>query len=141
MAAEKTLEQLDKLGASSISLLNDFATKGVDFVVEQAPEVCSQIINRAMYQNIYLMVFWTLISCIFGFLIFLTIKKIKLIEKQKDSYEKLCKLETANVFQAIFSIATILSFFIGNGICGYRLVTILSSPKVYLIEYFSKLLK
>jgi hypothetical protein len=129
MPAEKTLEQLDKLGASSISLLNDFATKGIDFVVEQAPEICSQIINREIYQNIYIMIFWTLISCAFAFLAYLICKEIK--NKDDSLYGPLI----------FFSVASIAIFSIANGICGYKLITVLFSPKVYLIEYFTRLIR
>lgn len=66
-----SLEKTDQAVSESIQLLNDFARRGIDFIQQQSPELCEQIVLRAEFQCITIFCIFLVIS---SFLFFLSLK-------------------------------------------------------------------
>lgn len=143
-----SLEKTDQAISQSIQLFNDFAEKGIEFVQQQSPELCEQIVLRAEFQYITL------------FTIFLTISSILFfLAKKWQNYEKSIAEKNARQWKEYyfndndndtFSTYSFTNFvkivalgpaFIGCSICLYFFMSVYIAPKVYLVEYFTNLIK
>jgi len=124
-------EQLNR----SLELLNGFAEKGIEFVMEQSPLLCEEIIMRAQITS--------LSQEFICLLIVLTFVYIAVMAwKNKEALDVTCQSER-NGFAFCLIITTILlSFlpfiFMTDGF--YTFVVSTFTPRLYLFEYFTKLI-
>ncbi len=58
------LEQTDQVVSQSIQLFNDFAKQGIEFVQQQSPDLCNQIVLRAEFQCLTLFGIFLIISIV-----------------------------------------------------------------------------
>lgn len=120
------------------------------FVAEQAPDICSQILNY----NMIVCVFWTIITAlIIAWIIkqFKNLNRIKEIEdmdyddRKKAKYPKFAFFSgdvigiDATVAISVSLLIIGIFTFIGLVCAAENIVQILVAPKVYLIEYFANL--
>jgi hypothetical protein len=57
-----TLEKTDQAVSQSIQLFNDFAKQGIEFIYQQSPELCQQIVLRAEFQQLTIFFIFLIIS-------------------------------------------------------------------------------
>lgn len=126
----KTVEKLDTVGEQSLQWLEDFTKKGVEFVQEQAPDLCREIINLGLWQQGFLALMWLCIGCI---TIYIASKLIRVWSKDFGQYN--------GAPEAVSGLVGILSVtpLIGTIISLYNFVSIYAAPKIYLINYFATL--
>lgn len=140
------LEKTDQVVSQSIQLLNDFAQKGIEFIQQQSPELCQQIVLRAEFQCITIFIIFFIISAT---LFYLSKKWQKYEEKvaakginQFKNYVDECESAPSTYFFTRFvQIFSLIPFFIWGSMSLYSFISIYVAPKVYLVEYFSQLIK
>lgn len=140
------LEKTDQAVSQSIQLFNDFAKQGIEFVQQQSPDLCNQIVLRAEVQYGCLFFIFLVISSI----LFLLACKWKRYEeriaekgrKERDNYvEEKFDEPSVYFFTRFMQIVSFIPFFIGGFINLYGFISIFVAPKVYLVEYFTALIR
>lgn len=129
----KTAEAADAVTAQSLRWLGDFAEKGVEFVQEQAPDLCREIVSLGLWQNAFLTVLWLVVGSIA--LYFANKLVNRTCRPDFGHYEG-----APEICATITYLASAVPFGISLA-CAYSWVTIWAAPKVYLIEYFVHLYK
>lgn len=123
-------EQLER----SLQLINDFAEKGIDFVMEQSPLLCEEIIVRAQIVGLSQLF-------IFSFIMLALTYIATKVWKNKESLDITTPRER-NAFATLLSILFIVcsALPIGFMIDGlYMFVVSTFTPRLYLFEYFTNL--
>lgn len=140
------LEKTDQAVSQSIQLFNDFAKQGIEFVQQQSPDLCNQIVLRAEVQYGCLFFIFLVISSI----LFLLACKWKRYEeriaekgrKERDNYvEEKFDEPSVYFFTRFMQIVSFIPFFIGGSINFYDFISVYIAPKVYLVEYFTSLIR
>jgi hypothetical protein len=123
-------EQLNR----SLELLNGFAEKGIEFVMEQSPLLCEEIIMRAQITSLSQIFICLLI-------VLASIYVAVMAWKNKEALDITCQSERnglalcLGLFLLLFNIMPI--GFIMEGF--YTFVVSTLTPRLYLFEYFTKL--
>jgi len=137
------MEKTDQVLSESIALFNDFATKGIDFVVSQSPELCEQIITRELLTNSFALTAFCLCGLVCWYLLdrgYRINKKIYLVSDENKEWRK---KEDARTNAELLNIIRYFSFLFIMPIAyhAYCLIVVYSAPKVYLMEYFTSLIR
>lgn len=131
MSQIETLEKLDELGAQGLDWLAEFSKNGLQFVEEQAPELCNEIIRLGIVNH----GFWfvsCLIVCIASLV--LTYKLFKWIMADTSAPPEALMICVLPFGSAVgFGIATMVSL--------HAALIIWVAPRVYLLEYFADMVK
>lgn len=139
--ANETLEQLDKLGANGLEWLQEFSSKGVGFIEEQAPKLCHEIILLGIVQS----AFWVVVSLFIVVVSYITAKKVTayLCEEEKNGKQRGDNLQVGAIPFIVCGWVTpvflvpIFTFHLFSSL--YNLLAILVAPRLYLLEYFINL--
>ena len=131
----KILTELEDVGIDTIKILRDFIEKGIDFVQEQSPELCEQIISRELFQYYFSCIIFLILSISFGIVSYMCYKCI-----DKEDFGKEDNIPSV-IFSVVFFLATLASFLGGCGSRLYYIGSIYVAPKVFLVEYFTKFIK
>lgn len=131
-------EELQELGLESIKLLKDFSEKGLEFVEEQAPQVCEQLVNRVLYQSGYCFIV-AVIICIFSITFASKWKKEfnAIVAREERTFDD--ATPSAIMFVCLYAIS-LVSFLIGSSMF-YNFISVYVAPKAFLFDYFSNLIK
>lgn len=140
------LEKTDQAISQSIQLFNDFAKQGIEFVQQQSPDLCNQIMLRAEVQYGCLFLISLVISSV---LFFLACKwkryEERIAEKGRKEWDAYTNNENeappTYFFTRFVQIVSFVPFFIGGSINLYHFISIYIAPKVYLVEYFTSLIR
>jgi len=132
----KVVDKLDEVGAQGVQFLSDFTTRGVQFIEEQAPLLCSEIVWLGVVQ-------YAFIAAVF--LVFLIISLVWLVigwrwldrgyDNCKDGEEEGAMI----VFGAAIPSVTLFLSSVFMFYNAYHAVCIAVAPRVYLLEYFAEL--
>ena len=129
--------------AVSMSKIADFATngisKGVDVLLKQAPEIAAQFLKFKLFVHGFtalLLIILTIIIMIFGFI---TVKALYKVKSEYDDVNIASKILGGII--AVGSFFSIGYFLTGAYTNFIQYMYIILAPKVYLIEFFSKLIK
>lgn len=117
--------------ANSVKLFNDFAERGIDFVYEQSPELCEQLINREFYSCLIPGIIFSVI-----FLISLVLFVIFLIKLKNDT--RVLGEPTFPFFGSFLSFLSCAVTIFPSYIDLHNAFCIYIAPKVFLFEYFSR---
>lgn len=128
----KTVEKLDTMGEQSLQWLEDFTKQGIDFVQQQAPDLCREIVNLGLWQWGFLAVMWL---CIFGILFFLARKVHKWVAPEFNSPYHSGEPQAISAISHVFACSPL----IGMVVCLYNFLSIYAAPKIYLLNYFASL--
>lgn len=139
------LEQTDQAVSQSIQLFNDFAKQGIEFVQQQSPDLCNQIVLRAEFQCLTLFGIFLIISIV---LFCLSCKwkryEERIAEKSANEWDRYTRDNDSPpiyFFTRFVQIVSFVLFFIGGFINLYGFISIFVAPKVYLVEYFVSLIR
>jgi hypothetical protein len=137
----KVVDKLDQVGADSIDLAKQALEKGADFVMEQAPLVCEEIIKVGLLKNgigIVICIALILTFCLISRKVF----KVGAVVSDKLTYnDSMMSPQGWCYFLGyLFNILCIVPV-ITMAYYIYCFSFILIAPRLYLIEYFSQLLK
>ena len=136
ISESETLEKLDEIGVQGLDWLKDFSSKGVGFIEEQAPELCSEIIRLGIIKGIFWACFWGILCIVFAVIwrkghVYIVSNPDKLKEE-----EQIACVAVAWIIPAFATI--IFAMFMAQHI--YTAITIWIAPRMYLLEYFTDLL-
>jgi Na+/alanine symporter len=101
----------------------DVANKTGDFVIDQAPDVLQEFYK------------WNIASDIMGILLFIFTCILFYVAFKKATWEYWDT--SSEIISIILACLTFVTFIMAC-VCIYDLVFILSAPKLYLIQYFTK---
>lgn len=144
-----SLEKTDQVVSQSIQLFNDFAKQGIEFVQQQSPDLCNQIVLRAEVQYLTLFGIFLIISTVL-FCLSCKWKRYeeriaeKSIKDMKQYLEEGCGSEpppSVYFFTRFVQIVSFIPFFVGGTINFYNFISVYIAPKVYLVEYFTALIR
>lgn len=126
-------EQLNR----SLELFNDFAENGIDFVMEQSPLLCNEIILLAQISSMATFIAMVLLSA--GVFIAVRLawknrRKSLLQVKQHEEGDFTVFLTVVPTFLHAIVIIPIATF------SAYYFLFATFAPRLYLFEYFTKLL-
>jgi hypothetical protein len=123
MSEQKTLSVLEQTLVDAINSTKEGISKGIDFASEQLPEVIEQLIMWKMAEAIV----WIVIT-------FIALVVIVKIAKSKwdDCYSKF----DAIGISMLLGIMPLIIFLVNVT----ELIKLIVAPKVYLLEYVSKLI-
>jgi len=133
----ETLAKLDEIGVEGLSWLQDFSSKGIGFIEEQAPELCNEIIFLGIFQTTFLFVMFSIFTILFGIV-------------WRHGHRKICKQIKTDflldvdppefiVLWMIPCVATACGV-VGMLVNAHTALTIWIAPRLYLLEYFTDLM-
>ena len=126
------MDKTDQALSNSIQLFNDFAEKGIEFVQQQSPDLCQEIITRACFQEMFFAVCWFVIPLIIYRFLNTAVKRYE----YNDDYDKdIC------LMLRVFSKISLIPMLVLAPIGIYSFISICIAPKLYLVEYFTRLIK
>ena len=133
-AVEVASGPLDKLSNMSIKGLDEignWVSGAKDFVVEQSPLVCQEIITKGMlYHSILIITFlvFTIISIV-GIVV-----SVKWYKKVVDSPSSSSYDDDGSIICGIFSVCATIGFIIGFVVNTYYLLYVWMCPRLYVLE-------
>ena len=128
---------------TSMSKLADFATngvvKGVELILKQAPEIASQFLKFKLFETGFTSLLLVVVAIIIGIIGYTISKRLISYVSEYSDVQWLAKLVGTGV--AVTSLIGI-SYIVTNAYTYFiQFMYIELAPKVYLIEFFSKLVK
>lgn len=142
VANSETLQKLDEVGVQTLSWMEEFSVKGIEFIERQAPLLCDEIIFKGINYHISFMIIWFGIFLISGYFcqkFFLYLKSQKWCRTGVSSDN-----EDGRYFllflTKFLSMSIIITTFVA--ICNnlYYIYVIYNCPRLYLLEYFNNLI-
>lgn len=127
----KTLEKADELGAQSLQLIKDFTEKGIDFVQQQAPLLCDELVKRELARCAMVSA-----CCLIAVVVLL---KASLVLREKYKGMRVCG-DRDLFFMVSVILAT--SSTIPLVILFDKITDLLSvwvAPRAFLFDYFTRL--
>lgn len=125
------IEKIDPIQAEKLlKLLTDSIEQGKDFVLEQAPDVVQQLL---LYKRIEYTFYAVLFTLIMAVVIYVAVKGFNVCMSKTDT-------DSLSIILAICGISTIIIVPI---LCGLipRLIMVYVTPKVFLLEYLTNIVK
>ena len=135
----ESLQELEKVGVESIKLFKDFSEKGIEFVEQQAPQVCEQLVNRALWQSGFVC-FVCFLFFVFALCIGLKFNRDfnQIINKPKENRSVDDQVWSALCYCALYAMC-IISLLIGTNNL-YVFISVYFAPKAFLFDYFTHLI-
>jgi hypothetical protein len=112
-------------------LLQTYLTKGIDCVVEQMPDICTQIINVGIINSCI-----GFIATILGAVLVFILSKY-ILRHCNEKYSQ----DPSYTFGIASKILSMVILVVGFCISLYHFLFVYFCPKLYLIEYFGNLVK
>ena len=132
MTGKEILEQLGKLGVDGMKEISAWVEGAKDFVVEQAPLICQEIVARGTVNAIIWLISWIILFGVAGYLMFYSKKKrLSAHGDEEDGYTILF----------VFTIMGLFGFFVGIMYQTYMICYIRLCPRLYVLEELAKIVK
>ena len=133
----KTAEKMDAVGVEAIEGLREFASKGVGFIEQQAPEVCDEIIMRGIASHAVGVCFSVAVLLV----VVLYFRKVGFARWLIAAQEGTDGWDASIAFPGgIGLLAGLLASLIAI-INTYDMVMIIVAPRLYIMEYLIDLAK
>lgn len=126
-------KELSNVSAETLDMIRQWLKSGAEFVKEQAPDVCQQIVMREVAQWYVCLAVWAILLLVAAVAAIFFARKLKACKKY---YE-----EEQYILGTGFSCMAAAGGFIGVAVCAYNIVSVQTAPKVFILEYLTKLVK
>jgi hypothetical protein len=134
----KTIEKLDEVGEKTLVWLEEFSENGIEFIEEQAPLLCNEILRLALVSpSVWICVAVMVIAlCIYFYKHANVI--IPITDRCSDSDK-----EAITCVRVAFKVISVVVALVFSTVCIpiniYDMLCVIVAPRVYLIEYFADL--
>jgi len=132
MADQTILEKLGEIGVKGLEEVGVWLEGAKDFVSDQAPLVCQEIINRGTIRAGVTAFTFLLVLVVSAFIARLCYKKIK---DGSSDFDELCFVGL------IFSSICVLGCFAGFMVNAYQILYIQLCPRLYIMEQIAEIVK